>query len=54
MILKTVYGYTTKAQGRDPLVDLAGETMAQFAQATVPGAFAVDVFPFRKSIQSKE
>ena len=46
VILRVTYGYTPNAQGRDPLVDLAGKTMAEFAVASVPGKWAVDVFPF--------
>ncbi|KAF2260004.1 O-methylsterigmatocystin oxidoreductase [Lojkania enalia] len=46
VILKITYGYTTEARGRDPFVDLASKTMAQFAEATVPGKFMVDILPF--------
>lgn len=46
VILKITYGYTTKAHGYDPLVELAGKTMVDFAEVTVPGRFAVDIFPF--------
>lgn len=49
MILRITYGYTTEAHKRDPLVDLANEAMRDFADATVPGKWTVDVFPFRKS-----
>jgi hypothetical protein len=46
VILKITYGYTTVAQGNDPFVDLAGKTMEQFAEATVPGKWMVDILPF--------
>ncbi|OBT75741.1 hypothetical protein VF21_05955 [Pseudogymnoascus sp. 05NY08] len=46
VILKTTYGYTAESHGRDPFVDLAGETMAGFAEAVIPGKWAVDVMPF--------
>jgi hypothetical protein len=48
VILKITYGYTTQARGNDPFVDLAGKTMAQFAEAAVPGKWMVDIFPFCK------
>jgi hypothetical protein len=47
VILKITYGYTTEAHTRDPLVDLANEAMQNFADATVPGKWTVDVLPFR-------
>ncbi|KAF1954731.1 O-methylsterigmatocystin oxidoreductase [Byssothecium circinans] len=46
VILKITYGYTTEARGNDPFVDLAGKTMMQFADATVPGKWIVDILPF--------
>ncbi|RYN29574.1 O-methylsterigmatocystin oxidoreductase [Alternaria tenuissima] len=46
VILKITYGYTTIPKGNDPFVDLAGKTMEQFADATVPGRWSVDMFPF--------
>lgn len=50
IILKILYGYTTKKNGRDPLVDLANEAMAQFSLATQPGLWMVDIIPARKSL----
>jgi hypothetical protein len=47
VILRVTYGYTPNVQGRDPLVDLVGKTMSDFADSSVPGKWAVDVFPFR-------
>jgi hypothetical protein len=46
VILKITYGYTTEARGNDPLVVLACTTMEQFAEATVPGKWMVDMLPF--------
>ncbi|KAF2136512.1 uncharacterized protein K452DRAFT_322394 [Aplosporella prunicola CBS 121167] len=46
VILKIVYGYTTEPHDRDPFVDLAGKAMEDFAEAIVPGKWAVDIFPF--------
>lgn len=49
VILKMTYGYTTEPHGNDPFVDLAAKTMVQFAEATVPGRWMVDILPFRTS-----
>ncbi|RMZ66262.1 O-methylsterigmatocystin oxidoreductase [Pyrenophora seminiperda CCB06] len=46
VILKITYGYNTEPHGRDPLVDLAGDTMVVFAASTVPGRWMVDILPF--------
>jgi hypothetical protein len=48
VILRITYGYTPKSNGKDPLVDLVGQAMANFADATTPGKYAVDVLPFCK------
>jgi hypothetical protein len=50
VILKITYGYTAEAKGNDYLVDLVGKTMAEFAESTVPGRWAVDIMPFCESI----
>ncbi|KAI8939724.1 hypothetical protein NX059_003472 [Plenodomus lindquistii] len=50
VILKITYGYNIQAHGRDPFVDLAQETMTQFADATVPGRWLVDVLPFLRHV----
>jgi hypothetical protein len=52
VILKITYGYTAKNRGRDPLVELAGQAVRTFAESTVPGKWAVDIFPFCKSCKS--
>lgn len=49
VILRITYGYTPKSNGKDPLVDLVGQAMSNFADATTPGKYLVDVFPFCKS-----
>lgn len=49
VILKIIYGYTAEAKGPDVLVDMAGKTMADFSDASVPGKWPVDIMPFRKS-----
>ncbi|CAA9964040.1 CypX Cytochrome P450 [Pyrenophora teres f. maculata] len=46
VILKITYGYNTAPHGHDPFVDLAADTMVQFADATVPGRWMVDILPF--------
>lgn len=51
VILKITYGYTAKNRGQDPLVDLAGKAMWTFAESTVPGKWAVDIFPFCKLLR---
>jgi len=48
VILKTTYGYTPEAHGKDPLVELATQTMTDFADVTTPGRYMVDVMPFLK------
>ncbi|KAI8178409.1 O-methylsterigmatocystin oxidoreductase [Colletotrichum sp. SAR 10_77] len=45
VILRVAYGYNPEPFKDDYLIDLAGEAMDQFAQAAVPGAFLVDIFP---------
>ncbi|OAK99149.1 cytochrome P450 [Phaeosphaeriaceae sp. SRC1lsM3a] len=46
VILKIIYGYTAEAKGPDVLVDMAGKTMADFSDASVPGKWPVDIMPF--------
>jgi hypothetical protein len=48
LILKVTYGYTTEANGTDPLVDLVDQVMEEFTQAYVPGRWAVDLIPALK------
>jgi hypothetical protein len=46
--LKIAYGYTTEPYKSDPLVELAGKALDEFAKAAVPGVWVVDMMPFRK------
>jgi cytochrome P450 len=48
VVLKILYGYTPEAHGRDPFVDLASQTLVDFADAATPGRYVVDVMPFCK------
>ncbi|KAF9893353.1 hypothetical protein FE257_011785 [Aspergillus nanangensis] len=48
VILKIAYGYTIEPHGRDPLVDLANESMDNFSVAGTPGRWIVDTIPFLK------
>lgn len=47
IIVALVYGYhiVPPGQGRDPLVSLANEGIAQISYAAQPGAFLVDIVP---------
>ena len=46
IILKLAYGYTTREED-DPFVHSADVAVDQFSKTTEPGAFVVDVLPFR-------
>lgn len=48
VILKIAYGYTADPFDEDLLISMAGKAMDDFGTAAVPGAFLVDVLPFRK------
>ncbi|KZP14482.1 cytochrome P450, partial [Athelia psychrophila] len=51
VILRITYGYQLQdVNGRDPLVDHAEQTMENFAAATVPGAWLVDVLPILRHV----
>ncbi|KAF9880651.1 cytochrome p450 oxidoreductase [Colletotrichum karsti] len=45
VILKVAYGYVPEPFKDDYLINMAGRAMDEFAQAAVPGAFLVDIFP---------
>lgn len=45
MILNIAYGYRVESFGKDHLVHIANEALDEFAKATVPGAWLVDVIP---------
>jgi len=44
VILRVTYGYTPR-EGADPLVEMAGRTMGDFAHVMIPGKYLVDVLP---------
>lgn len=44
VILRVTYGYTPREEA-DPLVDMAGTTMEDFADVMIPGKYMVDVLP---------
>jgi hypothetical protein len=48
VILKITYGYTAEPKGKDVLVDMAGKTMHEFSESTIPGKWPVDIMPFRE------
>ncbi|KAE8374971.1 cytochrome P450 [Aspergillus bertholletiae] len=48
VILKIAYGYNIEPNGRDPLVDLANESMEGFSAAAIPGTWLVDTIPLLK------
>jgi hypothetical protein len=48
VILKISHGYTIEPHKDDPLIHLAGKAMDEFGQAGVPGAWMVDMLPFRE------
>ncbi|KAK7021385.1 hypothetical protein VNI00_017376 [Paramarasmius palmivorus] len=51
IVLKIAYGYSA-AKKDDSLVALVDEAMVGFSEATAPGAFAVDLFPFLQYVPS--
>ena len=42
------HGYITQTDGKDPLVQLIGIAAKDFYEATKPGKWFVDIFPFCK------
>ncbi|OJK03520.1 hypothetical protein ASPACDRAFT_49667 [Aspergillus aculeatus ATCC 16872] len=49
-ILNLVYGYKTNKQGSDPLVELAHKVMEEFAQASLPAEYLVDLMPWLRLV----
>jgi hypothetical protein len=49
VILRISHGYEVK-ENNDPFIDLAERAMDQFSRTSAPGAFIVDVMPFRKEL----
>ena len=52
IILKISHGYTIEPRNADPLVNIADEALLQFSLAVQPGAWLVDVLPFREFLPS--
>lgn len=50
IVLNISYGYNAKEEG-DPLLEIAEEATSQAAEVARPGAYFVDVFPFRKYLR---
>lgn len=48
IVLKISHGYTVLETERDPFVTLAETTLEEFSLSTAPGAFLVDVLPWRE------
>ena len=48
IVLMISYGYQTQ-ENDDPLIKIADDATEQAAEVAQPGAFLVDVLPFRKS-----
>ena len=47
IVLHISYGYAAQEEG-DPLIKVAEEATEQAAEVARPGAYFVDVFPFRE------
>ncbi|KAE8375757.1 cytochrome P450 [Aspergillus bertholletiae] len=52
LILKVTYGYTLDSHGRDPLVDLVGQTSLAFGKLNLPAGWLVDSIPALKYLPS--
>ncbi|KAH7142853.1 cytochrome P450 [Dactylonectria estremocensis] len=50
IILDIAYGYRSEPFKSDPLIDMVGNVMEQFAVAAAPGSWLVDVFPFLRHL----
>ena len=50
ILLRMSHGYITHTDGKDPLVQLIGTAAKDFYQATKPGKWFVDIFPFCESL----
>ena len=47
VILKLTYGYEMEPSGNDPVLTVTEEGISQISTAAQPGAFLVDLLPFR-------
>lgn len=52
ILLRMSHGYITQTDGKDPLVNLIETAAKDFYEATKPGKWFVDIFPFLKYIPS--
>ncbi|KAH8684944.1 putative cytochrome P450 oxidoreductase OrdA-like protein [Ilyonectria robusta] len=50
IILDIAYGYRSEPFKNDPLIDMVGNVMEQFAVAAAPGTWLVDIFPFLRHL----
>ncbi|KAJ7644765.1 cytochrome P450 oxidoreductase [Roridomyces roridus] len=50
ILLRMSHGYTTRTDGNDPIVNLVEVASQDFYQATKPGAWFVDIFPWLKHV----
>ncbi|KAH6995360.1 cytochrome P450 [Ilyonectria destructans] len=50
IILDIAYGYRSEPFKSDPLIDMVGNVMEQFAVAAAPGTWLVDIFPFLRHL----
>ena len=48
LVLSISHGYQIEHEKLDPLVELGESALLEFAMAAQPGAWLVDVVPFRK------
>ena len=46
ILLRMSHGYITHTDGNDPLVQIIGTSGKEFYDATKPGKWFVDIFPF--------
>jgi hypothetical protein len=52
ILLRMSHGYITQTDGKDPLVQLIGIAAKDFYEATKPGKWFVDIFPFCECIST--
>lgn len=50
IILSISYGYNIKRDGEDPLISIIEGVVLQFSTASQPGAWLVDIIPFREPV----
>jgi hypothetical protein len=52
ILLRMSHGYITQTDGKDPLVNLIETAAKDFYEATKPGKWFVDIFPFRRCLST--